>query len=66
MSYPHLLFQELKCRGYKHKGVGKITYHFGGDFFRNPDGTFAQWLVLEVTQEMGTVFSHSDPILSAR
>jgi Reverse transcriptase (RNA-dependent DNA polymerase) len=25
--------------GYKLKGVGKPTYHLGGDFFRDPDGT---------------------------
>jgi hypothetical protein len=23
------------------KGVGKPSYHLGGDFFRNPDGTLA-------------------------
>ena len=41
MAYPHLFFQELRRRGYKLKGVGEITYHLGGDFFRDPDGTLA-------------------------
>jgi hypothetical protein len=41
MAYPHLFFQELRHRGYKLKGAGEITYHLGGDFFRDPDGTLA-------------------------
>ena len=27
--------------GFKLKGVGKPSYHLGGDFFRDPDGTLA-------------------------
>jgi hypothetical protein len=41
MAYPHLFFQEVSRQGYKLKGVGEITYHLGGDFFRDPDGTLA-------------------------
>jgi hypothetical protein len=41
MSHPNLFFQELRSRGYKLKGVGEITYHLGGDFFRDPDDTLA-------------------------
>ena len=41
MSYPNRFFEELRNRGYKLKGVGEITYHLGGDFYRNPDGTLA-------------------------
>ena len=47
MLHPNLFFQELRLRGYKLKGVGEITYHLGGDFFRDPDGTLAwgaKWL----------------------
>ena len=41
MAQPHLFFQELKCQGYKLKGVGEMTYHLGGNFFSDPDGTLA-------------------------
>jgi hypothetical protein len=39
MAYPHLFFQELRRQGYKLKGVGEISYHLGGDFFGDPDGS---------------------------
>jgi hypothetical protein len=41
MKQPQDFFDELKRRKYKLKGVGDITYHLGGDFFRDPDGTLA-------------------------
>ncbi|MEL7079570.1 MAG: reverse transcriptase domain-containing protein, partial [Cyanobacteria bacterium J06582_2] len=42
MKEPQLFFDELTTKyKYKLKGVGKPTYHLGGDFFRDPDGTFA-------------------------
>jgi hypothetical protein len=34
-------FAELKRRQYKLKGVGNISHHLGGDFYRDPDGTLA-------------------------
>jgi hypothetical protein len=39
MKTPSDFFAELKRRKYKLKGVGDITYHLGGDFYRDPDGT---------------------------
>jgi hypothetical protein len=39
MKHPSLFFQDLRKQGYKLKGVREITYHLGGDFFRNPNGT---------------------------
>jgi hypothetical protein len=39
MAYPTLFFQELRCQGYRLKGVGEITYHLGGDYFSEPDDT---------------------------
>ena len=39
MKTPSDFFAELKRRQYKLKGVGDITYHLGGDFYRDPDGT---------------------------
>jgi hypothetical protein len=41
MKEPQDFFDALKRRKYKLKGVGEITYHLGGDFFRDPDGTLA-------------------------
>jgi hypothetical protein len=41
MKRPQDFFTALKDRAYKLKGVGEITYHLGGDFFRDPDGTLA-------------------------
>ena len=40
MANPEEFFNELNDKyGYKLKGVGEPTYHLGGDFFRDPDGT---------------------------
>jgi hypothetical protein len=41
MKWPQDFFDELKCQKYKLKGVAEITYHLGGDFYRDPDGTLA-------------------------
>ncbi len=41
MKSPEDFFLGLKKRKYKLKGVGEITYHLGGDFYRDPDGTLA-------------------------
>ena len=41
MKDPSDFFAALKQRKYKLKGVGEISYHLGGDFFRDPDGTLA-------------------------
>jgi hypothetical protein len=41
MKRPQDFFSELRRRSYKLKGVGEITYHLGGDFYRDPDGTLA-------------------------
>jgi hypothetical protein len=41
MKDPSAFFAELRDRKYKLKGVGEITYHLGGDFYRDPDGTLA-------------------------
>ena len=41
MKHPEEFFAGLKQRKYKLKGVGEITYHLGGDFYRDPDGTLA-------------------------
>jgi hypothetical protein len=41
MKDPSAFFAELKDRKYKLKGVGEISYHLGGDFYRDPDGTLA-------------------------
>jgi hypothetical protein len=34
-----LLDKLINVHKYKLKGVGKPTYHLGGDFFRDKDGT---------------------------
>ena len=34
-------FANLKVWKYELKGVGEISHHLGGDFFRDPDGTLA-------------------------
>jgi hypothetical protein len=39
MKDPSAFFAELKDRKYKLKGVGNISYHLGGDFYPDPDGT---------------------------
>ena len=37
---PEQFFEDLRIKyGYKLKGVGEPTYHLGGDFGRDPDGT---------------------------
>jgi hypothetical protein len=41
MKDPSEFFADLKQRKYKLKGVGEISYHLGGDFYRDPDGTLA-------------------------
>jgi hypothetical protein len=41
MKDPSIFFAELKVRKYKLKGVGEISYHLGGDFYCDPDGTLA-------------------------
>jgi hypothetical protein len=41
MKEPSTFFAELKVQKYKLKGVGEISYHLGGDFYRDPDGTLA-------------------------
>lgn len=39
---PQAFFDTLTNEhGFKLKGVGKPSYHLGGDFFRDPDGTLA-------------------------
>ena len=39
---PQEFFDSLKDEhGFNLKGVGTPSYHLGGDFFRDPDGTFA-------------------------
>jgi hypothetical protein len=39
MKTPEDFFLGLKKRKYKLKGVGEITYHLGGDFYHDPNGT---------------------------
>ena len=40
MENPDAFFEELNTKyGYKLKGTGEPTYHLGGDFYRDPDGT---------------------------
>ena len=43
MKDPSAFFSELRNRKYKLKGVGvgEISYHLVGDFYRDPDGTLA-------------------------
>jgi hypothetical protein len=41
MKDPSAFLAELKERKYKLKGVGDISYHLGGNFYRDPDGTLA-------------------------
>jgi hypothetical protein len=41
MKDPNAFFEELRQRKCKLKGVGDISYHLGGDFCRDPDGTLA-------------------------
>ena len=41
MKDPSDFFAALKQQKYKLKGVGEISYHLGGDFFCDPDGTLA-------------------------
>ena len=38
---PDDFYKNLTDLGYKLKGVGSPTYHLGGDFTRDPDGTLA-------------------------
>ena len=38
---PDPFYKSLTDLGYKLKGVGPPTYHLGGDFTRDPDGTLA-------------------------
>jgi hypothetical protein len=59
MKQPQDFFDELKHRKYKLKGVGDITYHLGGDFFRNPDGTLAwgaKTYVKRIIQQTQSIF----------
>ena len=59
MLHPDLFFQELERRGYKLKGVGEITYHLGGDFFRDPDGTLvwgSQTYVKRILEQSQAIF----------
>ncbi len=61
MSYPNLFFEELRNRGYKLKGVGEITYHLGGDFYRDPDGTLAwgaKTYIKRVVNQCQSIFGH--------
>jgi hypothetical protein len=41
MAKDHKAFLDKLINVHKHKlkGVGKPTYHLGGDFFRNKEGT---------------------------
>jgi hypothetical protein len=41
MKDPNAFFEELRQRKYKLKGVGDVSYHVGGDFYRDPDGALA-------------------------
>ena len=39
---PSAIIQIFKTKYHlKVKGDGKLTYHLGGDYFEDPDGTFA-------------------------
>ena len=38
---PSAIIQIFKSKYHlKDKGVGKLTYHLGADYFEDPDGTF--------------------------
>lgn len=39
MKDPSAFFAELKCQKYKLEGIGDISYHLKGYFYRDPDGT---------------------------
>jgi hypothetical protein len=41
MKDPSAFFAQLRGRKCKLKGVGETSYHLGGDFYRDPDGTLA-------------------------
>jgi hypothetical protein len=41
MKDPTAFFAELRGRKHKLKGVGETSYHLGGNFCRDPDGTLA-------------------------
>jgi hypothetical protein len=48
---PHQFFDSLiNDHGYKLKGVGTPTYHLGGDFYRDSDGTLAWGALLYVSK----------------
>jgi hypothetical protein len=41
-TYPERFFQSLtETYNFKLKGVGEPSYHLGGDFFHDQDGTLA-------------------------
>jgi hypothetical protein len=51
---PRAFFHDLEHKyGYHLKGVGKPTYHLGGDFFRDADGTLA-WGAMSYVKKMIT------------
>ena len=48
---------------YKFKGVGDITYHLGGNFFRDPDGTLvysAETYIKKIIEQFDRTFSGED------
>jgi hypothetical protein len=61
MKSPADFFIGLKKRKYKLKGVGEITYHLGGDFYRDPDGTLAwgaRTYVKRIINQSEAIFGH--------
>jgi hypothetical protein len=51
---PRAFFHDLEHKyGYHLKGVGKPTYHLGGDFFRDADGTI-EWGATSYVKKMIT------------
>jgi hypothetical protein len=61
MKSPVDFFLGLKKRKYKLKGVGEITYHLGGDFYRDPDGTLAwgaRTYVKRIINQSEAIFGH--------
>jgi hypothetical protein len=61
MKCPADFFRGLKERKYELKGVGEITYHLGGDFYRDPDGTLvwgARTYVKRILNQSEAIFGN--------
>jgi hypothetical protein len=61
MKSPADFFLGLKKRKYKLKGVGEITYHLSGDFYRDPNGTLlwgARIYVKRIINQSEAIFGH--------